>query len=905
MNDESPSRAAQLVKLLDAMERETDATSHSHFSDEELLQLNKARRALTRLEKLGPADFPQPQESTPRVASIEEQSDTHAARTPMFTQSSIEAIEWNDPSLPTQPRRLGRFEVQSILGRGGFGVVWLARDPKLDEHVALKIPRSELILSSEARQRLLREARAATILSHPNIVPLYESGMVNVVPYISFGYCKGPTLADWIKRDNQRVTPHLAAQIVARLATAVQHAHSRGIIHRDLKPTNVMLSEECSPDATAKTLLDALRIADFGLATASTGEADLTRTGSPLGTPAYMSPEQARGDADIGAASDIFSLGIMLYEMLTGTQPFKRQTDLATLRAVEETEPISIQRLSANVPKDLSAIVSKCLQKSTSDRYESAQELESDLHRFLNNEPVQARPVGMATKLVRWCSRNPVIATSVLVTFLALSGGLGFSLRYAAAAKASAGDAEKSAEEADRRYTEAVALAQLFQRTYESFREVIRDDIKGNDNDTQELKRKLVDATREHYQFVLAQRPNAPEVLREYVDMLRPMAYQLELLGDMQTSSRIWKEAADVLQSEFPDEVLEWAALSGKLVEDYTHLQKTDEAVALSREIVAELRGLDESALEKRKVTAQLVHVLTAAAVALKGNGDSIGANLVLDDAQQLVTDFEDCEIQDWPVHRTWARLIRTRCEVIENLKQYDELLELAPIGIKQYEALRENPKYVDLALDSLPTFHNSLGVVSADHHKDYDQALKKFREGLSLREELIKRHPEMAWLYANAANSYQRIAQVQNVAGDHGASIASANKQIDRLKSLRARFGELKPLWDSKLLEAYWILGSAHYGADQRSKAIEAANDGIELSAEMQRDQPLAASTQGRIGTLFSIKAFSTDRMDQRREAVEKAISYLQSAIEGGSPIFQTDLDSALKLRKELLSHR
>ena len=279
---------------------------------------------------------------------------------------------------------VGRFEIEKVLGQGGYARVFLAHDPHLDRKVALKIPLLKTLGDSAARLRFEREAKAAAVLSHPAIIPIYESGTIGAISFIAFGYCEGPTLGEWFARQKQDIQPECAAAIVARLAEAVEHAHQRGIIHRDLKPANILLNAGDAPvesdDST--DVANRVRITDFGLARIeSTGDQTITVDGTIIGTPAYMSPEQARADENVGPASDIFALGTILYELLTGTRPFAGKNHLATLRAVETNTPPSPRQLNPAIPKDVEAICLKCLEKDPASRYDSAFDLSADLSR--------------------------------------------------------------------------------------------------------------------------------------------------------------------------------------------------------------------------------------------------------------------------------------------------------------------------------------------------------------------------------------------------------------------------------------------------------------------------------------------------------------------------------------------
>jgi WD40 repeat protein/Flp pilus assembly protein TadD len=354
-----------------------------------------------------------------------------------------------EPAARAALTHLGRFELRRELGHGAFGIVWLAHDPQLRRDVALKVPRAEALVSPEARQRLLREARAAAGLDHPNVVPVYEAGEVGSVCYIASAYCPGPTLAQWLKQRDEPVPAKEAAQLVATLAEAVEHAHRRGVVHRDLKPSNVLLELSWEGEAPAEPLRPGSagaspsqgtpKITDFGLAKLLEGEPGASATGAQtesgaiVGTPCYMAPEQAGGHSrEVGPAADIYALGAILYEVLTGRPPFQGETVLDILLQVRTQEPVPPGALRAKLPRDLETICLKCLEKAAARRYATAQALADDLRRFLADEPVQARPVGRGERVGRWCRRNPWIAlpTAAAICLLLLAvAGTGVELK--------------------------------------------------------------------------------------------------------------------------------------------------------------------------------------------------------------------------------------------------------------------------------------------------------------------------------------------------------------------------------------------------------------------------------------------------------------------------------------------
>jgi eukaryotic-like serine/threonine-protein kinase len=322
---------------------------------------------------------------------------------------------------------LGRFQILGELGRGGFGVVFLALDPSLGRKVALKVPRPEVLVTPGVRRRFLREAEAAARLDHPNLVPIYEAGQVGPICYIASAYCEGPTLAGWLKRHPGPVPPPLAARLVADLAGAVQHAHGRGILHRDLKPSNILLQGASQEGGRAADDDPGFtpRVADFGLAKILDREGSETRSGLPIGSPPYMAPEQAEGrSADIGPATDVYALGAILYELLTGRPPFRGASVLETLELVRSCEPEPPSRLRPGLPRDLETICLTCLRKDAAARYDGAASLADDLRRSLAGEPIRARPDGPLDRIGRWCLRPERVANagwSMIVLAVSLS----------------------------------------------------------------------------------------------------------------------------------------------------------------------------------------------------------------------------------------------------------------------------------------------------------------------------------------------------------------------------------------------------------------------------------------------------------------------------------------------------
>ncbi|HEX8200372.1 MAG TPA: WD40 repeat domain-containing serine/threonine protein kinase, partial [Isosphaeraceae bacterium] len=320
---------------------------------------------------------------------------------------------------PASPRLVfGDYELLEELGRGGMGVVYKAHQTSLHRTVALKMILAGQLASVAEVQRFHREAQAAAALDHPGIVPIFEVGQHQGRHYFAMGYIAGHSLADELTAGP--LVPRRAAELMARAAEAVEHAHRHGIVHRDLKPGNVLLDGPERP-----------RVTDFGLAKRVEAGPGLTQTGAALGTPSYMPPEQAEGrTSQIGPISDVYSLGATLYALLTGRPPFQAATTVVTLRQVVEREPVPVRLLNAAVPRDLETICLKCLEKAPQRRYPAARALAEDLGRWLRREPIRARRAGPAERLVKWTRRRPTAAALVAVSAAAVISLLTIGLVY-------------------------------------------------------------------------------------------------------------------------------------------------------------------------------------------------------------------------------------------------------------------------------------------------------------------------------------------------------------------------------------------------------------------------------------------------------------------------------------------
>jgi tetratricopeptide (TPR) repeat protein len=486
---------------------------------------------------------------TPRDDSTDRTAAHVPADTPANPQVKEAGTAANTPRTSVVPvtsggsagsTRVAGYTVSGELGRGGMGVVYHARQEGLNRTVALKMIRSDGPVERGELIRFLAEAEAVAAVKHPNVVQVYEYGDRDGYPFLALEFCPGGSLANRLRAARQKAKPGRgpfspadAAELVRKIAEGVGAAHDQGIVHRDLKPGNVLFDEAGEP-----------KVSDFGLA--KRGHIDLTRSDAVMGTPAYMSPEQAKGKSKfVGPPADVWALGVILYECLSGKRPFEADSALAVMRRVAEDPADPIRTTVRDVPRDLDLICHKCLAKEPHERYPTGRELADDLGRFLDGQPVLARSAGPAGRLMKWATRNPGYAALWTCLALALVAGAAVSAAFAARAER-AREAEAARAESERQARlDAAASAEAERRAKVAAQEANRlaEARLGQADKAYDV---LAGVFRDLYLRAFADERPLAAVLRERVERA---AGQLDAasIGDPLTLARMQTDLANVL----------------------------------------------------------------------------------------------------------------------------------------------------------------------------------------------------------------------------------------------------------------------------------------------------------------------------------------------------------------------
>jgi len=680
-------------------------------------------------------------------------------------------------SMSPTAKSLGHFELIEHLGTGAFGAVWKARDTELDRTVALKIPRKGQLTPAEAEQ-FLREARAAAQLRHPNIVSVHEVGREGDTLFIVSDLVHGVSLSDWLSA--VRLTSREAAELCAKLAEALHYAHEAGVVHRDLKPSNIMMDASGQP-----------HIMDFGLAKREAGEITVTMDGRPLGTPAYMSPEQARGQAHLATGhSDVYSLGVIFFELLTGELPFRGNTRMLIQQVIHDEAP-SPRKLNSSIPRDLETICLKCLQKEPFRRYPTARALADELHRFLRGEPIHARPVSAPAHLWRWCKRRPLVAALTGAVALTLLVGIGVSWSFALEAGRQAEFAEKREKRARKNFQTALDAVNKYYT-------LVSEDPRLKAHGLEKLRHRLLRAASEFYEEFVKERPDDLKLLAEYGRAYFRLGEIRCTIGLLEKAEEAYGEALKTqhgLVDEYP-EALEYRY---DLALSYLGLGKVYEANRRREEA----RGAYQTALERFELLAaerpDVLEYQRHLAASYRELGYVYmetqrwgGAQMAFDTAlairEGLVRRFpKNPELRNdlAEIHNNRGVLYTKTRRLDKAGKAYQAALEIRAGLVVDHPGITHYRSH--MAAD-----HNNLGVVYKESgqlaktleefRKALGKAIEEFHKALNIYEPLSANHPDVLEYRINLSNTYRNLGNVLSRRGAPDDAITWYTKAIEAI---------------------------------------------------------------------------------------------------------------------------
>jgi tetratricopeptide (TPR) repeat protein len=717
------------------------------------------------------------------------------------------------------PQRIGRFQILRRLGQGGNGVVFLAHDPQLKRQVALKVPHPEALLSGDWRRRFLREGEAAAALDHPHIVSVHEAQGIGAICYIASAYCEGISLADWLtERQPRPLPPRAAARLVLTLAEAVQHAHSRGVLHRDIKPSNILLERppgllEGALDAT--TLADLARLTDFGLARLIGDDTEATRSGAIVGTPAYMAPEQADGRVrQIDVTTDVYGLGAVLYELLTGEAPFRRATALETLQAVRLEEPRRLARPGLLIPADLEAICLKCLEKSQGKRYPTAEALAEDLRSFLDDRPVSARRPGAINRLLRWGRRRPAVAAlTAAVGLLGMALVVG-SMVAAVWLNEARLEAEASADQAreDRDRVQDALDAMTSQ--------VALDWLTAQRELSPDQKKFLQNAVNYYREFAAETAVDEKGRARVAGSALR-LGRILERLGQLEDAAKAYQQAE---------------AGFSQLVSDFPEHPRHRQQLA--------------TALFQQAFVARLRSRWTEADAALRR---SLAMRQELARRHPQEPDFR-ADLA--AAHSDLGILLRMQGQHAESEKEQRESARLREELVAEFPNDPDHRRNLSISL-------NNLAVVLVDLKRHQD-ALPVTRRSVELKEQLAQEFPDIVKYQDDLGHGFGNFGALLLMLKQKSEAKGMFERAVAVYRVLTAKFPSI-PLYRRQLGQNCHNVAAVHCEAEQWAQAESQQTEAIAILERLTADFPNAADYELSLGDAY--RQQGNIQRDQERE--------------------------------------
>jgi eukaryotic-like serine/threonine-protein kinase len=745
------------------------------------------------------------------------------------------------PRMPTVPG----YEILGVLGRGGMGVVYRARQLKLNRLVALKMVLSGAHAGPRELQRFLTEAEAVAQMQHSHIVQIYEIGEHDGCPFIALEYLDGGSLAE--RLTGAPLPARVATRLVEQLADAMDYAHQRGILHRDLKPGNILLQfggsrAEFKPDDTAHLELQAARakITDFGLAKRLDVDSGQTRSGDVIGTPNYMAPEQGEGRIkDLGPATDVYSLGAILYELLTGRPPFNAESPFETVLQVINEEPVPPTQLHSKVPRDLETICLKCLQKEIPRRYASAGELAADLGRFLNQEPIRARPVRWWERAWKWAKRRPAVAALVAACCAAVVAlGVVGTWAYAQQREAAARERELRGMSDLRWQLARSAVDDMYTQVAEKWL--------ANEPQKDDLQRAFLEKARDIYQHLAEERSDDAAVRRETALASFRVGQIYRELGRREEAEAAYRPALtaqEQLVQQFPDkaeyrqDLSETANWLGELLRaGGKRLGEAEQAFRRAGRLQAELAGAYPRVPRYRMALARTHYNLGAVEMDTgrpREAGADYGTSIEL--LEGLRKDFP--EEPDY--RQELATSYTDRGLLLHETRRPEEAQGDCREAVALQKALAEKGSSPPLYRYRLAVFLNNLGLVLASGRPT--EALAHHDEALQILRRLTDDFPGRPLYRYEQGNTWNFLGALHEARPDPEAAEAAWRKALELFEPLVKQHGDT-PEYRYGLGQACGNLGWLHLKRGAWAEArpyLERGIDNLEIALRPNPEEP------------------------------------------------------------------